>query len=88
MRACTEGWVLFVDDDDTLFDKDTLLKLVQHLDDEDTLVIHRFQFEDGRQVPPDLLFERRQLALHGIGTGCFTFHSKWRNYVRWDCRTS
>jgi hypothetical protein len=84
MRACTEGWVLFVDDDDTLFDKDTLLKLVQHLDDEDTLVIHRFQFEDGRQVPPDLLFERRQLALHGIGTGCFTFHSKWRNYVRWD----
>lgn len=84
MHSCAEGWVLFVDDDDTLHDENTLLQLADHLSDEDTLIIHRFRFEDGRRVPPDLLFESNRIALHGIGTGCFTFHSKWRKYVRWD----
>ncbi len=35
-------------------------------------------------IPPDNLFDSRVIALNGIGTGCFTFHSKWKKHIRWD----
>jgi hypothetical protein len=84
LDACEDGWITFLDDDDVFHNQDTLACLSEHLTDEDTLVIHRFTFQNGTTIPPDNIFNSRVIALNGIGTGCFTFHSKWKKYIRWD----
>jgi hypothetical protein len=84
MDECSHGWITFLDDDDVLLDDESIYSLSKHLIDEDTLIIHRFTFTNGVTIPPDETFRSKSIKLNQIGTGCFTFHSKWRRFARWD----
>ena len=84
MDHVTEGWILFMDDDDIYFSPDSLQIIAENLPDHNSMLVWQMCFPDGRLVPSHdymgkLPFTRRQ-----IGMPCFAFHSKWKNRVRFD----
>lgn len=83
MQHCREGFVLFLDDDDCLLDKDALKNLDQHITGPDNLLFWRVRFSQQRLVPSDTYF-RRPPAHTQINTSGFTFHTKYIPEAQWD----
>jgi len=81
------GWVIYLDDDDTLYDNISLEILNNFATDPDTLYFYRF-FMKG--VGPDETALRHSLndLPPALGTGfcgaSFTFHTKYLDYTNWD----
>ena len=79
-----EGWVMFLDDDDMLYDKSVIEKIVNNIVDEDTILIWKMRYPDGRYLPDNHSFKTETIRLGGIGSPCFLFHSKYKNESYWD----
>lgn len=84
MDQVTEGWIMFMDDDDLYADNTAFELITAFLGDENSMLVWRLCFPDGRHVPAlDYMgktpFTRKQIAMP-----CFAFHSKWKNRVRFD----
>jgi len=79
-----EGWVMFLDDDDMLYDKSVIEKIVNNIVDEDTILIWKMRYPDGRYLPDNSSFKTETIRLGGIGSPCFLFHSKYKNDSSWD----
>ena len=86
----TEGWVLYLDDDDMLENEDAIKRLnaIARRGDEDTLHIFNGIFSGDKKLPSD---KGVQYILKGveppyghIGGRCFMFHSKWLTDDLWD----
>lgn len=84
------GFVIYLDDDDKLFDNDSLLKIADSIKSEDDLIFWRVKFPN-RLVPSDDNFgnEPKVKDISGIG---FSFHikhkEKWEPYKRGDYRVA
>lgn len=79
-----EGWVLILDDDDHPLSVDSLERIARNLNDEEALIVWQIDFCGGNKLPPDEVFEQKEIKLYSIATCCFCFHSKWKDKVRWD----
>jgi len=83
------GWILYLDDDDTVIDENKLLNLVNEIEkyDEDTIHIFKMKREPNT-VPSDKFFKYMETGhpvLYGeIGSSCICFHSKYKDYTMWD----
>jgi hypothetical protein len=84
LKTIDEGWIIFLDDDDYLFDKDSVQKIVNHLQDEDTLYIWKMLCNGNIIIPKGIAFKMKKIELGNIGNNCFTFHSKWSKETQWD----
>lgn len=86
-----DAWIIYVDDDDQLFDKTILDKLQKTIVDygsEDVLHINQFTYPNGDLIPDNL---RCKLYSHGfpfvhrmVSTVCLCYHSKYSDYTYWD----
>ena len=87
MDEVKEGWIMFLDDDDRLFDSEVVQKIVYHIQKStsNTMILWRMQYPDGKLLPPLEHMERGIIKINHIGSPCYTFHSKHRNKARWDC---
>nr|NQU90509.1 glycosyltransferase family 2 protein [Bacteroidota bacterium] len=79
-----KGWILIIDDDDMLAHNRVLENLAVNLTDQNSMIVFKMRFPDGRIIPDDdnwgrIPFKRKQIAMP-----CFAFHSKWKNTVRFD----
>ncbi len=86
LREVREGWVLFLDDDDMLAGDEVIAKIAEEIKqvEEDTLLIWRTRYPDGRKLPGDNAFKTKEIKYMDIDTACFTFHSKYRKSAKWD----
>lgn len=86
-----DAWIIYVDDDDQLFDETTLNKLQKVVVDygsEDVLHINQFTYSNGDLIPDGL---RYKLYNHGfpfvhrqISGVCLMYHSKYSDCTYWD----
>ena len=82
MDLVTDGFVLYLDDDDKLMHPDCLETIVRHITSADDLVFWKVQFP-GRYLPEDKFFGMKPVYSH-IDTCGFTFHAKYIPQTRWE----
>jgi hypothetical protein len=82
----TEGWVLFLDDDDHLRHNKVIKELVSEIKkfDEDTLFIWQMRYPNGKLLPTSSHFKSKHVEFEHIGSPCFLFHSKYKKIAKWD----
>ncbi len=85
IKEISEGWVIYLDDDDTFTHTNTVEKIVDNINnnDEDTLIYWRMVYSNGRVLPINMGGNRLPI-LGGIGGSCFTFNCKYKNIAMWD----
>lgn len=86
LREVKKGWVVFLDDDDMLAGNEIIAKIAEQIKkmDEDTLLIWRTRYPDGRSLPSDNSFKTKEIKYMDIDTACFAFHSKYKKGAKWD----
>jgi len=82
MDLVSDGFVVYLDDDDKFMHSDSLEVIVNHISSSDDLLIWKVQFP-GRYLPEDKFFGKKPVFGH-IGTCGFAFHSKYIPQVRWE----
>lgn len=96
MNACnesiSEGWVMYVDDDDMFIDNNALQRVASVIKntDEDTLILFRMKYgstndkyNDEHSVP-SIVNKFNPPKIGNIGTPCFCVNIKWVEYMKWD----
>ena len=81
MDEVSEGWVMFLDDDDIFIDKHSLAKIMKHAKDEDDLLIWKIQFPG--VIIPGPAFGKAVFPTQ-IDANCYMFHSKHIWAAQWD----
>lgn len=78
----TDGWIIYLDDDDRFFENNSLQKVVDQINtvDEDTLVAWRMKYSSGRTLP----LSYGDMRPSKIGGSCIGFHSKYSKDAIWD----
>jgi len=84
MARVTEGWILFMDDDDQYAHQVIFKIIADSLPDEDSMLVWKMRFPDGRLVPDAQHFGKTPFIRKQIGMPCFAFHSKHKDKVRFD----
>ena len=88
-RYLKEGWVVYLDDDDSFYENNTLEKVSKALIEvgEDTLFLIKTIANYGVKPSDKIWFELKvglPLVLGAIGASNFIFHSKYADYTAWD----
>ena len=81
----TDGWVIYLDDDDIFVNNLVLEKLVKLINDSDEnhIIFWRMVYSNGMYLP--LTIDKSNPPKIGqIGGSCFTFHHKYIKYANWD----
>lgn len=81
-NAVKSGWILYLDDDDTLTQNTSLAKIISSIKSEDDLLLWKVQFPQ-RIIPSDDNFGKAPVCKDISGIG-FMFHSKHLPHVFWD----
>jgi hypothetical protein len=79
----TEGWIMFLDDDDWFLSEDSLSQIVKHLKDPNEIVLWQVQFPN-RLVPPTIPKSCPRVG-HVSCIG-FAFHSSQKGLAVWGDR--
>ena len=85
-----EGWITYLDDDDGYPSNNSLETLSHHIrqHDIDTLHISRIMGMGGYRYPNDKIFQNNKTGhppmIWALGSANLCFHSKWKQYTRWD----
>ena len=88
-KKVKDGWVMYIDDDDYLYEKTTLEKLSVQLTDEDNLYFIKFNLS-GVISPPDYALKHSAIGNEppalGVGfiSASIIFNSKYLEYTAWD----
>ena len=90
-KELQDGWVLYVDDDDQLYNNTTLEDLNTKIVDygsEDVLHLNQFSYPNGDLIPDEgrsFLYEHGFPFVHRQISGvCLCFHTKYADYTYWD----
>ena len=78
-----EGFILFLDDDDCLLEKDALQIISDHVRSADDLVFWRVRLSNQRLIPSDANFGQAPVYTQ-INTAGFSFHSRYIEFAKWD----
>jgi hypothetical protein len=83
-KSVTDGWIMYLDDDDYLVNETTIEEIMSVVNnsDEDTIIYWQMQYSDGRALP--VTMNKKPPRIGGIGSPCFTFHSKYLKFAEWD----
>jgi glycosyltransferase involved in cell wall biosynthesis len=84
MDEVKDGWIMFMDDDDQYTDASTFNMITAYLPDENSMLVWRLRFPDGRYVPALEYLGKTPFFRKQIAMPCFAFHSKWKNMIRFD----
>ncbi len=84
LEHVSDGWIIFLDDDDMLLSDTVIEEINNFLVDEDTMLIWQMRYPNGMILPNNSDYKLKKIRLGGIGGSCFTFHSKWKNTSEWD----
>jgi lipopolysaccharide biosynthesis glycosyltransferase len=76
----TDGWVVYLDDDNLFYDPFALSELLAHVQSDDELVVFRSQL--GRLTPADVNFGNR-IQRGDFDSSNMMFHSKHLRKARW-----
>lgn len=82
-----DGWVIYLDDDDVLYNDKTLERIINKLDNED--ILYFIKIISGKDITPILRhWEYMKIGYPPvwgeIGSCNFIFHSKYSEYTVWD----
>jgi len=80
----TEGWVMYLDDDDLFNNPDSVTQIVNGINnnDEDTVIYWKMIFNGG--AIPNVINKDNPPKLYNIGSPCFTYNHKYLSKVKWD----
>lgn len=87
LEEVTEGWIMFLDDDDHLLHHRVIESIVKQLQknySENNLYIWQMRYPNGRIKPTNVQIRNLTLKKNFVGAPCFLFHSKYKNHVKWD----
>ncbi len=88
-KEVKEGFILYLDDDNVLFNENSLSEIAKNIKSEDDLLLFRIQFPEGRTIPSDENFKKPPV-LCDFDTAGFCFHHKyavdWEPYKMGDWR--
>jgi hypothetical protein len=76
-----KGWIMFLDDDDLLINKNSLQNIASNLDNKDDMLFWKVKIAN-RIIYPKNIHNIEKFNVSGIG---FCFNSKYKNLARWDC---
>ena len=77
-----DGWILFLDDDDSLYHSKVIKELVDIINDDystDNIFIWQMRYPDGRVLPANNQVDQRIIKKNYIGSPCYIFHSSYVN---------
>ena len=84
MEKVTEGWIMYLDDDDILYHENTINSILPLLNDTDNIIIWKC-LRQNNIYPVNF---RRCVKQYDIGSNSFMFHSKNIKYAQWDDKES
>lgn len=86
LNEVEDGWILFLDDDNRLLNKESFNMLKKEINkaDEDTILFFQTTYPNGSSIPEDSYFENKKIERYHIDTACFVFHSKYKEAAKWD----
>lgn len=84
MDNVSDGWILFIDDDDQYAHQMILQIIAESLPDENSMLVWKMRYPDGRLVPDANHFGLTPFVRKQIAMPCFAFHSKHKDKVRFD----
>lgn len=85
LNMVSEGWVMFLDDDDMLANEKVLENIVTNLQNgNNKILIWQTKFPNGALLPPEREFQQKKIFFERIDTACFMFHSKYKEVSKWD----
>lgn len=86
LNKVENGWILFLDDDVNLLHNKVIQEIVTeiHKADEDTMFIWKMRYPNGKVLPLKKHFNEEKIEINNIDTSCFIFHSKYKDFAKWD----
>ena len=85
MNQVTEGWIMFLDDDDILNDINSINTIVSHIENNDQLLIWKVK-KLGKTIP-NKSFKKKPIS-GDITSNSFLFHSKYISIAQWDNKSA
>jgi glycosyltransferase involved in cell wall biosynthesis len=79
----TEGWVMFLDDDDEFLKATALEEISEYLKDENSLLLWKVKFPN-TIIPNDSLFKKKIVMMNNISAIGFMYNKKWNKFADWD----
>tara|TARA_R100000935_G_C2778650_1_gene140736 strand:+ start:19 stop:834 length:816 start_codon:yes stop_codon:yes gene_type:complete len=86
LSMVNKGWVMFLDDDDRLFNDCVVKEIVDKIKEnsEDTLFVNCMRYPNGKLKPSVYSLSNSRIKINDIGSPCVVFHSKYINKAKWD----
>jgi hypothetical protein len=81
LEQVKSGWIMFMDDDDILYDEHVIETIIPYLKDEKNILIWRCL--RGDKLYPGESFGNK-IKKYDIGSNSFIFHSKYKHLAIWD----
>lgn len=82
MPLIESGWVIILDDDDTLL-PNALPSLSKFLLSEKDMLLYQMRYTNGTVLPPPHMYHKRPM-LGTIGSPCVCVHSSIAKQIKWD----
>lgn len=83
MAKATDGWIIFLDDDDYLIDSDVISKTVASIKSNEDMLIWQMKYPNGSILPTSNEMNTKP-RLGRIGSPCIMVHSSIANQIKWD----
>lgn len=85
IKNVKDGWVVYLDDDDTFTHTRVIEQIVKEINqaDDNTLIMWKFKLGDSLILPKEISDERPP-KINNIGGSCIAFHTKHKEYAIWD----
>ncbi len=87
LDAVEDGWILFLDDDDSLYHSHVIQDLVDIINEDystDKIFIWQMRYPDGKVLPNYTQIRNEVVKKNYIGSPCYVFHSSYAKRARWD----
>lgn len=82
-KQVKEGWIMYLDDDDSFINNTSLEKIVSNIKNEDQLMIWRVLFPN-RVIPDQIYFDRKQIVLNHFSMIGFMYNIKYDKNINFD----
>ena len=82
LKRVTNGWIMFLDDDDMLSDNNALQTIMNYTNNINNLIFWKVLIKDKIIYPKNLT----NINIGEIANSGFCFHSSFKNYSNWECR--
>lgn len=81
-QLVSDGWIMFLDDDDCFVRPDALEIITQHIQSDDDLII--WKVDHKKRIIPDGEYWQKPPVYRNISMPGFMFHSKYKNQAIFD----